>query len=254
METIDQAADRYSSGSPWKNLYRLGGISALVSGILFRRNLGAEISLFATQTQPDTIQEWFTLLQSQRLLALSYLNVFDLVNYTLVGLMFLALYVLLRRVNRSCMAIAAALGLAGITISIASNTAFSVLALSDQFEASTNDTQRTMLLAAGQAMLALNRFSGPSAHPGAGGYMGLFLIAAAGMITSLIMLKSDLFSRLTASVGILAAGFDLAYCAAFAFVPGVNAELLAIIFIPIAGLFLMVWHIMVGWRLCQLSK
>jgi hypothetical protein len=42
---------------------------------------------------------------------------------------------------------------------------------------------------------------------------------------------------------------DLAYCLAFALVPGMNRELLSVMFIPAAGLFWMIWHIMVGHRL-----
>ena len=254
MVPIDQATDRLVADAAWKPLYRVGGVAALMSGVFFRRNLAAEISLFSPQRQPDTIQDWFSLLQSHTLLALSYLNFFDLFNYAFVGLMLLALYVLLRRVNRSYMAIATALGLAGITVAIASSTALSTLALSDQFARSTNDAQRSTLLAAGQAMLAINPFSNPDAHPGAGGYISLLFIALAGMITSLVMLTSDLFSRPTAYVGILAAGFDLAYCIAFVVMPREDGALLALSFLPTAGLLLMIWHIVVGWRLYQLSR
>jgi hypothetical protein len=128
-----------------------------------------------------------------------------------------------------------------------------MLSLSDQYAAAATEAQRTTLLAAGQAMLAINRFSDPGAHPGAGGYMSLLLIAAAGMITSVVMLRSDVFNRATAYVGILASGLDLAYCVAFAFVPAVDSELLAVCFISAAGLFLMIWHILIGRRLFQLG-
>jgi hypothetical protein len=249
---MHEAAYHPATDSTWRTLYRVGGVAAIVSGVLFRRNLGAEISLFAGHPQPDTVQEWFILLQSHRLLALTYLNVFDLVDYALVAIMLLALCVLLGRVNRSLMAIAATLGLTGIVVAISSNTALSMLALSDQFALSTSDVQRGSLLAAGQALLSINPFGGPGAQPGSGGYMSLLFIAAAGMLVSLVMLRSRHFRRPTAYLGIVAAGLDLAYCAAFAFIPAVDRELLALALIPLAGLLLMVWHLMVGWRLCRL--
>ena len=251
---MDQVTNTETSDSDWKNLYRIGGVAALISGIFFRRNIAAEIGLFSEYKPPVTVSNWFVLLQSNRLLGLSYLNIFDIVNYALVGLMFLALYVALRRTNKSYMAIATILGFLGIAVYFASNTALSMLSLSEQYAAATTDTQRTMLLAAGKAMLAINRFSSPGAHPGTGGYVSLLLIAIAGMITSVVMLRSDVFNRATAYVGILASAFDLAYCITFAFMPTVDSELLAVIFIPAAGLFLMIWHIMVGWRLYQLGK
>ena len=250
----NQVANAEPSGSDWKSLYRVGGVAALIAGIIFRRNLAVEISLFSTQKQPATILDSFTLLQNNRLLGLTYLNIFDLVNYALVGVMFLALYVLLRLANQSYMAIATTLGLVGIAVFSASNTALSMLSLSDQYAAATTEAQRTMLLAAGQAMLAINRFTSPGAHPGAGGYLSLLLIAVAGMIISVVMLRSAVFSRATAYVGILASAFDLAYCLAFAFLPAIDGDLLAVYFIPAAGLCLMIWHILIGRRLYQLGR
>lgn len=251
---MDQVTNAEASDSDWKSLYRVGGVAAMIAGIFFRRNIAAEIGLFSEYNPPVTVSNWFALLQSNRLLGLSYLNIFDIVNYTLVGLMILALYVVLRRVNKSYMAIATTLGFIGIAVYFASNTAFSMFSLSDQYASATTDAQRTMLLAAGEALLAINRFSSPGAHPGTGGYMSLLLIAVAGMITSVVMLRSDVFNRATAYVGILASAFDLAYCITFAFVPAVDSELLAVCFIPAAGLLLTIWHIMVGWRLYKLGK
>ncbi|MGD9029364.1 MAG: DUF4386 family protein [Anaerolineae bacterium] len=238
----------------WKSLYRVGGVAGLAAGVLFRRNIAAEVGLFSAQEPLVTVGDWFSLLQTNRLLGLAYLHVFDLVNYALVALMLLALYAALRRVSRSAMAIAAALGLLGIAVYFASNTAFSMLSLSDQYAAATSDAQRTGLLAAGQAMLALGRFTSRGAHPGTGGFVSLFLIAVAGIIVSGVMLRSAVFNRATAYVGILAGALDLAYCAAFTLVPTVDSELLAVLFIPAAGLFLMIWHIMLGWRLWRLGR
>jgi hypothetical protein len=254
MKMMNQVTNAETLDSEWKSLYRVGGMAALIAGVLFRRNLAAEIELFSQHTPPVTVGNWFALLQSNRLLGLAFLNIFDIVDYALVGLMFLALYAILRQANRSYMAIATTLAFVGIAVYLASNTAFSMLSLSDQYAAATTDAQRIMLLAAGQAMLAMNRFSNPGAHPGAGGYMSLLLIAVAGMITSVVMLRSAVFNRATAYVGILASAFDLAYCVAYVFVPAVDSELLAVCFIPAAGLLLMIWHIMVGWRLYQLGR
>ncbi len=251
---MNQVANAETLDAGWKSLYRAGGVAALIAGVFFRRNIAAEIGLFSQRPSPVTVSDWFALLQSNRLLGLSYLNIFDLVNYALVGLMFLVLYAVLKRANKSYMAVATALGFVGIAVYFASNTAFSMLSLSDQYTAATTEAQRNILLAAGQALLAINRFSSPGAHPGAGGYMSLLLIAVAGMITSVVMLRSAVFNRATAYVGILASAFDLAYCITFAFIPMVDSKLLAVSFIPAAGFFLMIWHIMVGWRLYQLGR
>ena len=249
-----QVANAETSGFEWKGLYRAGGAAALIAGVLFRRNLGVEISLFSAQKQPAIVADWFELLQTNRLLGLAYLHIFDILNYILLGLMFLALYAVLRREGPGRMAVATGLGFLGITVYLASNTALSMLALSDQYAAATSEAQRTSLLAAGQALLALNRFSSPGAHPGAGGYLSLLLVASASLLVSVVMLRGAVFNRATAVVGLLASALDLAYCLAFAFIPSLNGETLAVTFIPAAGLFWMVWHILVGWRLVRLGR
>ena len=57
----------------WQGLYRVGGVAALLAGILFRRNLSAEIGLFSQIESPVAVGDWFELLQSHRLLGLAYL-------------------------------------------------------------------------------------------------------------------------------------------------------------------------------------
>ena len=79
--------------------------------------------------------------------------------------------------------------------------------------------------------------------------MSFLLLAVAGLIISTVMLRSNIFSRVTAYVGILASTFDLAYCITFAFVPELDVYLLSA-----AGLLLMIWHILIGVRLFQLGQ
>jgi len=247
VKITNQVTNAETADSAWKSLYRVGGVAALIAGVIFRRNLGPEISLFSAQKQPDTIIDWFTLLQNNRILGLSYLNLFDIVDYALVGLMFLALYAALRRANKSYMAIATTLGFVGMAIYFASNTAFSMLSLSDQYAAATTDAQRSMFLAAGQAVLAINNRG--AIYQGTGIYVSFLLLAVAGLMVSAVMLRSSIFGRVTAYVGILASAFDLAYCITFAFVPAMTVYLLSA-----AGLFLMIWHILIGRRLYQLGR
>lgn len=231
-KTIDQE---------FKDLFRVGGVATLIASVLFRRNLGPEISLFSPITAPGSISDWFMLLQKHRLIGLAYLNFFDIVNYALMGLMFLALYAALRRVNKSYMIIATIFGIVGITVYFASNTAVSMLSLSNQYVAATTDVQREMLLAAGQATLGV--------YQGSGMYMSFLLLAIAGVIISIVMLRSNFFSRATAYMGILACTFDLIYCITFAFVPKIDVYLLSA-----AGLFLFIWHILIGVRLLRLGS
>jgi hypothetical protein len=51
----------------------------------------------------------------------------------------------------------------------------------------------------------------------------------------------------------MAALLDLAYCLAVVMLPTADREMLALCFIPAAGLGLMVWHVLIGQRLCKRS-
>lgn len=238
--------------SEWSALYRAGGVAALLAGLLFRRNLAVEVSLFSPQAPPAGAADAFALLQAQPLLGLTYLHIFDVANYALLAVVLLALYVLLRRASQSAMAVATALGLLGIVVYLASNTALSMYALSERY-AGAGEAERAALLAAGQTLMAFNHFGASGAHPGSAGYLSLLLVAVAGMAISLVMRRSGIFHRATAYVGILASACDLAYCVAYALVPA-DGHLLAVLFIPAGGLFLMVWHILIGVKLYRLGR
>ncbi len=246
-KTRTHDTDAKTADATWKSLYKVGGAAALIAGLIFRRNLGPEISLFSAQAQPITVVDWFTLLTRNKLLGIAYLNFFDIVDYALLGLMFLALYAALKQINKSAMTIATTLGMVGIAVYFASNTAFSMLSLSDQYARATTEAQRSMLLAAGQAVLAIND---PGAtYQGTGVYMSFLLVALAGLIISLVMLRSNTFSKVTAYVGILASACDLIYCLTFAFIPSLDVILLSF-----AGLLLLIWHVLIGVKLIQLGR
>jgi hypothetical protein len=240
--------------SRWKTLYRVGGTAALVAGLVFRRNLGAEFMLlrgsgilhFGPTTMPDTVLDWFTLLQNNSLLGLTLLNFFDIVNYALVGMIFLALIITLRRVSPSFMAIAAATGFLGIVLYFASNQSLSLLSLSTQYAAATTDANRSLFLAAGQAVMAIHDNAG---YQGAGIYPSFFFISVAGLIISAVMLRSRIFNKVTAYMGILANVFGLSYYLTLAFAP-------ALVFLPISvsAVFLLIWYILIGRRLLQTGK
>ncbi|OHD74027.1 MAG: hypothetical protein A2177_14595 [Spirochaetes bacterium RBG_13_68_11] len=238
----------------WKGLFRVGGAAALIAAILCRRNLGAEIALLRTigilrfdyATNPGNIMEWFTLLGSHPLIGLTMLNLFDLINYGLVGLIVLALYPALRRGRESVMAIAAALCCVAVVTYFATNQAFTMLSLSRQFTAATTDAQRDLLLSTGQAVLAM---SYGNAYEGEGLYVSFLLVSLAGLMISAVMLRSRIFGRGTAVVGILANAFGLVYYPALVAAPGIIA-----LPISISSVFLLIWYILTGLKLLRLGR
>ena len=178
--------------SRWKGLYKVGGVAALLMVAL----IPIQILVFVVWPPPGTVTGWFMLFQSNWFLGLLSLDLLYMLQSVLLVLVYLALYASLRRAGESFMAVALALGLVGIAAYFASNTAFEMLSLSEGHAVATTDAQRSMFLAAGQAMLAT--------YKGTAFDMYYVLNAVALLLISVVMLRSNIFGRVTAYAGLLA--------------------------------------------------
>ena len=234
--------------SKWNSIYKIGGLAALIAVIFFRRYLAAELMAFngfgifdVPKTTPVTAIEWFTLLQENKFVGLALLDIFDLVNYALVGLIFLALYAALRKSNESVMGLATIFSIVGVTVYFASNQALSLFHLSEQYTAATSEAQRSLYLAAGKALLANTQ--------GTGIYISLFLVLLAGLIVSIVMLHSNVFSKATAVTGILANSFGLGYFILLIFAPAIS-------WLPptISAPLRLIWYVLIAIKLFKLGK
>ena len=149
------------------------------------------------------------------------LNFFDIANYVLVGIMFLAVFVALRKTNKSYTLLALTLSLLGAITYIVSNSALPMFSLSNQYAAATTEVQKSTLISAGQAVLA-NGYNPGAVYQSAGFYLSLLFVALAGMLMSAIMLQSHIFGKATAYVGLFASTLDLIYLVGLIFVPVVK--------------------------------
>jgi len=238
MEKVEDKQPPYQSKAEivdprWKNLYIIGGAAALISAALGIIEVTIETSGSSLTSSPTTVLGWFTLLQSNRLLGLALLGIFESVLFPLSVLMYLAFYPALRQTSASLTLSAFFINLISAVAYLATNIAFSMLSLSNQYATATTDTQRSMLLAAGQAMLATSQ--------GTGFNMAFVLGSVAGLVVSVVMLKSKAFNKPTAIVGIIGNAL------------GIPISVLGPIVGAISGLFLLVWIILVGIRFFQLA-
>jgi hypothetical protein len=239
---LTQVANTETTDRAYKSLYRLGGVAAIIVTVLTL----VEVVIFTFYPQPGTISGWFMLLQSNRLIGLMDFWGLEVPMYVMFTLVFLALYVALRKTDEGIMLIALTFALLGIGIFFATNNPFTMLSLSNQYTAATTDAQRSTLLAAGQTVLANTN------QRAIGGFnMGLCLVSVAGLMISSVMLRSRSFSRLTAYVGIVTFALSLADYLRQALTSSVIIALLVIL--PNV-LFLVIWFILVGRRLYQLGR
>jgi len=222
--------DSETSDSNFKSLYKAGGAAALITAMI----MPLQIIIYIAFPPPSTVIGFFTLFQNNSLLGLLALDFLIIVDQILLVPIILALYAALRRANESFMAIALTIYIVGIATYFTSNTVFEMLSLSNQYAGATTDAQRSMLLAAGQVMLAI--------YEGTAFSLSYVLLAFGGIIISAVMLRSNIFGKVTAYAGILAGAIALGI-----FVPKIG------IFISIFSiLFYEIWYILIARRLFQL--
>ena len=133
----------------WRLLYFITGIAAIVMLVL----IAVQIAVYTLWPTPKTVLAWFQLFQSSWILGLMHLDVLYIINNTIVALMYLAFYLSLRKKNESLMLIALICGILATAAYYASNPAFDMLILSQQFAASTAEPDKAACLAAGQALI-----------------------------------------------------------------------------------------------------
>ena len=249
----DLSSTRFDD-TTWTTLYRIGGIAALVMVIVFRRNFGTELTTFngfglfdVPTTAPVNAEGWFALFQRRPFLGLVLFELFDIVNYLLVGFIFLALYGALHKTNRSIMLIVMACGLAGVVVYLASNQAFAMLSLSQRHAAATTETQRDLFLAAGEALLAIHNAG--TMYQGTGIYLSLFLVLLAGLLSSFVMMRGGVFNRATAITGLLANGLGLSYFMILSLAPAI-----CWISPTLSAPFRMAWYVLIALRLFRLGR
>jgi hypothetical protein len=253
-QSVLEVDDRPDVAPGWSSLYIMGGAAALIAVVLFRRNLGTELVTFqgfglldVPAGHPGSALGWFRLLQSNKLVGLALYDLADVINYGLLSLTFLALYGALRTVSSGGMALATVCALGGTVAYGVSNQAFSMLNLSQRYWAATSETQRAMLESAGEALLSIHNPG--TIYQSTGVYAALLLVPLAGLISSIVMLRSSVFGKRTAWVGVVANGVVLGHFVALAFAP-------ALIAIPTAASapFRVIWHVLVGLRLLRLGR
>ena len=229
MELAESADPR------WKDLYLVGGIANIVVALT---TVFAVVAFFIWPYEPGMIPtaDVFTTLQKDRLGGLIALDIVYLVAMLLSVLPVLALYAALKRVNESYALIALALGLMAIVALINARPIAELMSLSDRYAAATTDAARNQYLAAGEALLTL--FSGTA------WMVNLVLASVSGLISCVLMLRTTIFSKAIAYLGIVVNIMSLLF------------------FIPVAGLLLLfgatiggvIFGIVVGLRFLQLAR
>jgi len=240
IDVGEESREMSENGQNWKTLYKIGGIASIIYLVY---SLVTMVLMFTIGGQPASAQEAFAMLAENRLVGLLRLDMLTIFIVPLYYLIFLGTYAALKKTNGAVVLLATALTFVGVTLFLATPSVFAWLTLSDKFAAATSEAQKTLLLAAGEAILASDMWHSSSA------LIGGILLQTGALLVSLIMLRSQSFSKPTAWVGIVTHGLDLAHVLIIPLVPAVGV---AIMFV--AGPLYLVWFPFLArdfFRLCR---
>jgi hypothetical protein len=219
----------------WKDLYRIAGVAAIISEFVI---LLGFVTYFIFPYAPGTqsTESIFQLLQSNPLGGLISLDLFLFIGNLFSIALFLALYVSLKSVNESYALIALTLGLIGVILLVPSRPLIELYTLSGLYASTTNAAAKSQYLASADTLLIL--FSGIN------WFMNALLGALSLLISALLMVKSQVYSKATAYVGIVTSMITLGF------------------WIPVIGIFLlflslpamMLWYFLLARKFFQLAK
>ena len=231
----------------WQSLCKIGGAAALIATVLF---VGDIVIMITGNAMLGSAGSWLMLMQTDRVAGLLQLFFTDLIGVALMYPIVFALCAAFRRTNEVVYA-AFATGLAflGIGIVLATNINYSLLYFNDQYAAAAA-AQRSQIATAGESFVALLNGTGP--------LMGGLFIESAFVIVSIIMLRSNVFSKRLAYLGMVAHGLDVAHTIALLIlVPlagAASATTISVALLAIGGTLQLIWYPLIGRRLIQLGR
>jgi len=230
----------------WQKLYTMGAIAAVLAMLVNVSDIilgfgATEIVINGTRSAA----EWFAVYQESPfdgLYALGILNIFYMI--AMLPVYFALLWAHRRQgVQAGLIMIVFLLATA---IYISTNAAVPLLVLSNKYALATTDLQKTILIAAGESILARGEDFTP------GSFISLLLGSMSAISISIVMLQGGIFGRRNAWIGIIGFTCLFLFTIVATFVPALyNIAFYG--FASIGGILALTWFALVARRLFQLG-
>jgi hypothetical protein len=204
-------------------------VAAVISVIVIPLSI---VAFFVWPLWPENI---LAVIQADWLAGLMGLDTMYLLSNVFAIPFFLVLYVTLKEVDSGWALLALTLGLIGLVYLVPSRPIPEMFILSDQYAAASTEAEKAIYVAAGEGMLA--HFHGVAYHA------HYILGSVSLLISSSLMLRSDVFSKTTAYVGIVT---NIVVFGLYVPVVGVYISMLSV-----AGY--LIWYILIARTLIELG-
>jgi hypothetical protein len=248
MEQLIQnrVSEASTANSGWKSLNKFAGAALLASVLLMLLDIVTTIlSKETTKFGAFSAIDWFNILHDNWFSGLRNLGILNVFEMTLTIPMFFALYIAHRDVSKTCAAFAVILSIVGTAIYISGNAAIPMYVLGGKYAAAATDAQRSLLAAAGEAILARGEDFTP------GSFIGFFLGSLASLTAAFVMLRGSIFRKATAYVGIIGLSLLIAYSILTTFAPA--SQDIAMILAMIGGPLGTLWSMLIARKLFRLG-
>jgi hypothetical protein len=217
----------------WRPLYAAGATAAALMLLL----LPLAAIGFVVAPPPRDAASAFALFERSSLLGLVSLDLVYMLEVLFASVVVLAACVALRRRSPALVTLALFFDVIATAMYFGSNPAFEMLGLGHRYAEAATDADRSVLLAAGEAMLA--RCTGTAYD------VSYVLAGAASLLVAIVMVRSSVFGKVTAYLGL--------FMGILALVPptaGPIAYYVAFVYL----LPLVPWLILVARRLAKLAR
>ena len=186
----------------WKDLYKIGGISFILITALV---LFAIIAYFIWPYSPDnnSTEEILSILASDKIGGLISLDLIMLITIIIYIFPILSLYVALKHVNESYALIALVFGLMAVVTVITARPLVEISILSDKFTNATSEINRNKYLSSAESFRLM--------FDGTAWVLQTFFLLISGLISSFLMLRSEMFNNKIAWIGIISSLIGLCF-------------------------------------------
>lgn len=197
-------ANLHLDRSFWRDFYTIGAYACIAVAVLVAFAIAAYF-IWPYQAGEASAVEIFEILQQDTFGGLMSLDLMMLVIAPINAVAMLAIYAVLKPVNEAYALIALIIGLLGAALVMTTRPLAELVALSNQYAVAATAAEKAQYLASGETLLLF--------FEGTAWILQTFFFLASGLISGVLMLRSDVFSRPTAYtvifISVIGLGFFL---------------------------------------------
>jgi hypothetical protein len=237
---------KYEPEIRWHLVYRMGGIAAILAVLVGVAEIVIQF-IPGAGTIPDSSVGWFTLYQNNAFLGLRNMGLLNiLLNLTGIFTYFALLAAHRRTQQYPFAALALIISYIGIAVFLATSRALAMWALSQQYQLAATPAYQAQLEAAAQSILVVGGSHSPGTYP------AFFLQEIAGILISLVMIRSEIFGKAAGICGAVGFAALLIFESITSFSAGLTSATMLVSMV--GGILTLIWYVLIARTFFTMGK